>query len=55
MAEEGLAYKPRNRPIILLVRFAALEDGEIGPLCGSLLLCLFEDNDSEEIDTREFN
>ena len=55
MAEEGLAYKPRNRLIIRLVRFAAREDGEIGSLCGSLLLCLFEDNGSEEIDTREFN
>ncbi len=55
MAEEGLAYKPRNRSIIRLVRFAAWEDGEIGSLCGSLLLCLLEDNGSEEIDTREFN
>ncbi len=54
MAEEGLAYKPWNRLIIRLVRFADWEDGEIGSLCGSLLLCLFEDNCSEEIDTREF-
>jgi hypothetical protein len=55
MAEEGLAYKPRNRLIIRLVEFAVWEDGEIGSLSGTSLLCLLEDNGSEEIDTREFN